>query len=348
MDKVEMNSPGDDRGFAKKVWIAGGILALITIVILLFKATISVLLLIIAGALIAVYFRGLASLIERKTHWKTSISLLISIFGTFILLGLLFWLIGAKAQQQITELSDKLPEMVSNARKQLSETSLGKKIIERISSSNSQDQAQSLASTFFTSTFGVLGDIYVVIFLGIFFTASPGLYSRGMVKMVPPAGRPKAAEVLDKLGVMLRKWLKGQLFAMLVVFILTSIGLISLGVPMWLALAIIAGFLNFIPNFGPLIAMIPAVLVALMQGPGTAALVAGLYILVQVIEGNFITPMVQKKLVDIPPALIIIAQLLMGALTGGWGLVLATPLMVIILTLVKELYIRQIEKTAIE
>ena len=346
MDKDEMNAPGDNRGFAKKVWIAGGILALITILILLFKATISVLLLIIAGALIAVYFRGLGSLIERKTKWKSSVSLLISIFGTFILLGLIFWLIGAKAQEQITELSDSLPKMVSNARKQLGETSLGKKIIERMSSSNSQDQAQSIASTFFTSTFGVLGDIYVVIFLGIFFTASPGLYTRGMVKMVPPAGRSKASGVLDKLGVMLRKWLKGQLFAMLVVFILTSIGLVSIGVPMWLALAIIAGFLNFIPNFGPLIAMIPAVLVALMQGPATAALVAGLYILVQVIEGNFITPMVQKKLVDIPPALIIIAQLLMGALTGGWGLVLATPLMVIIMTLVKELYIRQIEKTA--
>lgn len=345
MDHPEKSKREENRGFAKKVWIAGGILALITIIILLFKATISVLLLIIAGALIAIYFRGLGSLIERKTKWKSSVSLLISIFGTFILLGLIFWLIGAKAQEQITELSESLPKMVSNARKQIAETSLGKKLIERISSSNSQDKVQSMASTFFTSTFGVLGDIYVVIFLGIFFTASPGLYTRGMVKMVPPPGRPKADEVLRKLGVMLRKWLKGQLFAMLVVFILTSIGLVSLGVPMWLALAIIAGFLNFIPNFGPLIAMIPAVLVALMQGPGTAALVAGLYILVQVIEGNFITPMVQKKLVDIPPALIIIAQLLMGALTGGWGLVLATPLMVILITLVKELYIRQIENS---
>ena len=108
---------------------------------------------------------------------------------------------------------------------------------------------------------------------------------------------------------------------------------------MWLALAIIAGLLNFIPNFGPIIAMIPAVLVALMQGPGTAAIVAGIYILVQVTESNFITPMIQQKLVNIPPALIIIAQLLMAPLTGGWGLVLATPLMVILIVLVKELYV---------
>ena len=109
---------------------------------------------------------------------------------------------------------------------------------------------------------------------------------------------------------------------------------------MWLVLALIAGFLNFIPNFGPLIALIPAVLVALLQGPATAAWVAGLYIFVQVAESNFITPMVQKKLVNIPPAMIIIAQLLIAPLTGGWGLVLATPLMVIIIVMVKELYIK--------
>lgn len=102
-----------------------------------------------------------------------------------------------------------------------------------------------------------------------------------------------------------------------------------------------AGLLNFIPNFGPLIAMIPAVLVAFMQGPSTAAIVAGMYILIQVIESNFITPMVQQKLISIPPALIISSQLLISPLTGGWGLVLATPLMLIIMILVQELYIKE-------
>ncbi len=109
---------------------------------------------------------------------------------------------------------------------------------------------------------------------------------------------------------------------------------------MWLVLALIAGLLNFIPNFGPLIAMIPAVLIALMQGPSTAAIVAGLYIVIQVVESNFITPMVQQKLISIPPALIISAQLLISPLTGGWGLVLATPLMLIVMILVQELYLK--------
>ncbi len=135
--------------------------------------------------------------------------------------------------------------------------------------------------------------------------------------------------------------MKGKFFAMFVVFILTSIGLLILGIPLWLVLALIAGLLNFIPNFGPLIAMIPAVLVAFMQGPSTAAIVAGMYILIQVIESNFITPMVQQKLISIPPALIISAQLLISPLTGGLGIVLATPLMLIIMILVQELYIKE-------
>jgi predicted PurR-regulated permease PerM len=128
---------------------------------------------------------------------------------------------------------------------------------------------------------------------------------------------------------------------MLVVFVLTATGLLIIGVPMWLVLALIAGILNFIPNFGPLIALIPAVLVALLQGPSTAAWVAGLYMCVQIAESNFITPMVQQKLINIPPALIIIAQLLIAPLSGGWGLVVATPLMILIIVLVQELYIKK-------
>lgn len=128
---------------------------------------------------------------------------------------------------------------------------------------------------------------------------------------------------------------------MLIVFVLTAIGLSIIGVPMWLVLALLAGLLNFIPNFGPLLALIPAALVALLQGPSTAIWVIGLYLTVQVVESNFITPMVQQKLVNIPPAVIIMAQLFIAPLTGGWGLVLATPLVLLIMVTVQELYIKK-------
>ena len=105
------------------------------------------------------------------------------------------------------------------------------------------------------------------------------------------------------------------------------------------SLAISAGLLNVIPNFGPIIAMIPAVLVALLTSPTQALMVAGLYLTVQIIESNLITPNVQKKLLNTPPALLILFQVLMGTLTGGWGIVLAVPMLVIVITMVKHLYL---------
>lgn len=330
--------------FPQKVWITGGIIALITLIILFFGATFSVLLLLLAGVLIAIFFRGLAGLICRKTKWKQGLCLSVSIIGTLLLIVLLFWLMGAKVQSQASQMSQTLPKTIENVKSQLNKSQLGQTIVQRVSSQNAQKNMQSQAQRFFKSTFGILGDLYVILFIGIFFTVAPEQYKKGLVKLAPVKARDRASEVMDKVGDSLKKWLKGQLFAMLVVFILTAIGLAIIGVPMWLLLALIAGILNFIPNFGPLIAMIPAVLVAFMQGPSTALWVAILYILVQAAESNFITPMVQHKMIDIPPALVIIAQLFIAPLTGGWGLVLATPLMVIVIVLVQELWVKPQEK----
>lgn len=330
-----------EHSFVQKVWIAAAVVALTVVVLWLAKATFNVWLLVLAGVLIAVYFRGLSDLIQRKTKWKGTLCLALSILGSLLLLALLFWLMGAKIQAQVTELSNQFPTTIDNAKVQLNKSPLGQKILEGLSSPAAQKRARSLAQSFFKSSFGVFGDLYVVLFLGIFFTVSPKLYRDGIVQLVPPAGKQMAAGVLKKLGENLKKWLKGKLFAMLVVFVLTAIGLSIIGVPLWLVLAISAGILNFIPNFGPLIALVPAALVGLLQGPATAFWVIGLYLFVQVAESNFITPMVQRKLVNIPPALIIIAQLLIAPLTSYWGLILATPLMLIVIVLVQELYIKR-------
>ena len=85
-----------------------------------------------------------------------------------------------------------------------------------------------------------------------------------------------------------------------------------------------------------------------MQGPTIAVIVASMYMAIQVLESNFITPIVQQKLISLPPALIISAQLLISPLTGGWGLVLATPLMLLVMILVQELYIKDRDKTTTE
>lgn len=331
----------DNLSFQKKVWITTAIIAFTVCLLLVFKATFSVFLLILAGTLISIFFRGISDFIKRKTKWKEKVCVTISILGTLLIVVGLVWVIGAKVQNQATDLMETLPKTIENVQEKMHNSALGKKIINKLSTKNSTDKVQVFAGEFFQSTFGVFGDVYVILFIAIFFTIAPQSYIKGIVELIPVKGQKKANEVIDKLSRQLRNWIKGKLFSMFIVFVLTAIGLAIIGIPLWLVLALLAGLISFIPNFGPLLALIPAVLVGLMQSPQTAALVVGLYVFIQFVESNFITTLVQQKLLNLPPALIIITQLLMGALTGGWGLILATPIIVIVIVLIQELYIKE-------
>ncbi len=329
-----------EKNFQKKVWTASAIVALFIILLWLIKVTFNVFLSILAGALIALYFRGLGGLIHRKTKMNNKLSLIIAILGSLLLVVSFFWFAGNKIQQQVAELTKTLPQTIDHFKTQLNNSALGQQVMDRFSSQN-MSKASTVVQTFFKSTFGVLGDMYVVLFLGIFFTASPKTYVDGFIKLMPAKAKEETEDVINKVGNTLTKWLKGQLLAMLIVAVLTAIGLTILGMPMAIVLALIAGVLNFIPNFGPLIAMIPAVLVGLMQGVNTALMVAGLYIFIQIIESNLITPQIQKKMINMPPALIIIAQLFMGVLTGGLGLILATPFTALLMVIIQETWIKK-------
>ncbi len=194
----------------------------------------------------------------------------------------------------------------------------------------------------FSATFGVLADLYVIVFIGLFMMAQPEPYQKGIVKLAPLSKRARAQEVIDKLGTTLQRWIAGKLISMIVVAVLSSLGLWILGVPLPLALGCIAGLLSFIPNFGPLIALVPAVLLGFTQGPNTALYVALLYIGIQAVESNLITPLVQKQMVYLPPAIILGGQVLLGILVGGLGLILATPILAIVMVLINMLYVEDV------
>jgi predicted PurR-regulated permease PerM len=333
----------DQHEFKSKVWAAVGILSFVVISLWIFARTFNVLLLVLTGALIAIFFHGLSGLLKKYTGIKRG-SVVLSILITVILLVLFFWLAGYSVQQQVNELSETLPAAIENVKQQLDNNALGKKITDQASSAETRQKLSGLMQTFFKSTFGVLGDLYVVLIIGIFFTAGYRTYLNGFIALFPNAKKQKTRDIIEKSGDTLKKWLKGQLFAMLLVATLTAIGLFILGVPMALTLALIAGILNFIPNFGPLIAIIPAALIAFMQGPATALFVIGLYIVVQILESSIITPQIQKKMINMPPALIIIAQLVMGIFAGVLGLVLATPIVAVVIVLINELYVKKLDE----
>jgi predicted PurR-regulated permease PerM len=172
------------------------------------------------------------------------------------------------------------------------------------------------------------------------------LYREGLVRLVPPGYRTAIDEAMLACGHALSRWLLGQGISMLFVGSATAIGLALLGMPMALAIGVIAGVLAFIPFFGPIVSGILAVLLAFMQGPAQALYVAGLCVAIQQIEGNILMPFVQRWAVELPPVLGITAAVIFGLLFGLPGVMLATPLMVVVMVLVQKLYVEGVLEAA--
>lgn len=127
---------------------------------------------------------------------------------------------------------------------------------------------------------------------------------------------------------------------MLVVGAFTWVGLLALGAPFALTLATVAALLSFIPNIGPILSAVPAVLVGLTISPTMALYVMLLYIGVRIVETYLVTPLIQRSIIAMPPALLMTAQLAMGVPLGVLGLLVAAPLTLVVLVLVETLYIQ--------
>ena len=193
-----------------------------------------------------------------------------------------------------------------------------------------------------SSTVGAVAGLLIALFIALFIAASPRLYRDGLLHLVPHRSRRRAREVLETLGETLRGWLVARLIAMVLIGLITGTGLALLGVPGAAALGLIAGLLELIPFFGPILAAIPAVSVGLMKSPQTGLAVAALYLLVQQLEGNLITPVILKKRLDIPPVLTIVSVSVLGVALGVLGMLLAEPLLAAIRVLVKMLYVEDV------
>ncbi|MES2267123.1 MAG: AI-2E family transporter [Bacteroidota bacterium] len=333
---------GKELTYIEKVWHTVAIVALLVVAILIARVAFNVLLMILAGALISVYFHGLGDMIERKTKWNRKVCMAISVGGSFLILGTLLWFMGTTIQGQIAILSESLPETINNFKAKLGSSPLGSKVLEYFNEDGNSDKMFTTARSFFSTSFGVLGNIYIIMFLGIFFSTHPSLYKDGIIKLFPQKNKPMARKVIERVSQALKGWLKGMMLSMVLIFIMISTGLTIIGIPVALVLALLTGLLKLIPNFGSLAAMIPGVLLALTRDLNTAIIVALLYMVSQTIVSNIVTPLIQKKMINIPPALTIISQVLMGVLSGVLGIILAVPLLSIIIILVDEIYVKKI------
>ncbi len=141
---------------------------------------------------------------------------------------------------------------------------------------------------------------------------------------------------------MLGRWLIGKAISMLIIGTVTSVSLYLLNIPLALVLGLIAGLLNFIPYLGPIIAGVPAVLIAFSQSPADGGYTLVVFTMIHVLEGYLLIPLIERRTIALPPALTIVMQVLLGSMAGLTGAALATPLTAVIVVLVAMLYVQDV------
>lgn len=201
-------------------------------------------------------------------------------------------------------------------------------------------QAASFVGQMFRTTFGLVVNSVLILFVGLFLATAPATYRDGVVILFAPERRERIRQLMNQLGDTLWHWLIGRFGSMLVTGLGAWLVLLLIGVPMAGTLGFLTGLLTFIPNIGAAISFILAILVALPQGTTTAALVIPAYIGLQLLESYVITPLIQKQQVSLPPALLISFQAIMGVLFGFLGAIIASPFLAAVKVIVQELYVK--------
>lgn len=183
--------------------------------------------------------------------------------------------------------------------------------------------------------------LILIVIGGVFLAADPGLYRRGAVMLLPKRHHARIDDALLTCGGALRLWLVAELIAMAIVGVLAGLGTWAIGLPAPLALGLFAGLTEFVPVVGPILGAVPALLLALTQGSSAVLWTLLLFLAIQQLESNVITPLLQRRMVTIPPALLLFVVLALWLLFGALGVIFGAPLTVVGYVLVKKLYVRQ-------
>lgn len=302
-----------------------------------------VLLIAFGGLLVAVLLSaGIDVLRTRVPIPRWAALLLIVIFaGTCLALALLYG--GSILTRQFEALRTALPRALQESLAALQMGPLGALL--PTSSSDVQSIASSAvglvqrATGMISSTLGVLLSVGVMFFVGVCIAAEPDLYRRGFLAVIPAVRRPMIEGVLDATSQSLRAWLAARLVSMFAIAFLSGIGLMLLQIPYAIALSVLAGLLAFVPNIGPVIAGIPAVLLALAISPQRALLVILMYWLAHALDDFIIIPIAERRIVKLPPALTILMQIGLGSLFGILGVAFAAPLTAVAIVGVRRLWV---------
>jgi predicted PurR-regulated permease PerM len=328
--------------FAARVRTVVGLAMLALLAATVVALAADVLLIFFGGILLAILLRGVADQTSAQFGLSPRVALTIVLLAFAIVVVLGGWLLATQIADQLEALGASLSQAWQQLKEQLQREMWGRQLLALVARARDDTAGADVASGVshaFATTLGALVNAAVVLFIGAYVAVNPRWYRRGMIRLVSPARRARAREILDAIGHTLRWWLFGRAIGMIIVGIATGVGLWLLGVPFAAGLGVIAAALDFVPYAGPILAAAPGVLVALSDGTTQVLYVLLLYFAIQLIEGYVLTPLIEQRSVHLPPALTIGAQVLLGVLVGPIGVAVATPLTAVIVVLIEKLYV---------
>ncbi len=345
---ASLTKASDSAGLLRRLSVTGLFVAVSAV----FVITLRLWCVVFTGLLLGVFLHRISQAIERRTPlgYRPAVGCVLAA-GVLLSISAVY-LVAPRFGEQLGDLSSTL-------------TAAAKSMLDRVSQwgwmDNVTNQAPEVGGRMLSGldTTAILGGVFssitetatailLILFVGVCFALDPDLYRRGFLLLIPPDRRKRAAEVLTACLDTLWWWTLGRLFAMAVIAVATGFGLWLLGVPMPFTLGAIAGLISFVPTIGAVLAILPALLVAFQQAPWTPVYVLVLYVAIQAVENNVLTPLVQQRAVSIPPVVLVVSQVLMGVLVGIVGVAIATPLAAVVLQLVRELYVQEPDAVSID
>ncbi len=330
----------------------GLVFALLLAVYLVYKIAVVVLVLLVTLLLSIIISAPVDYLDHRGVGrgWGT-----LAVFGG---LGLLFGIFGMAlapvVANQATELAETFPTLLESAQEIVVrvQSLFGLETSFRLNPQRLGDTARNFLSggalttvaSVGASVANVLSFGVVILIATLYAVAQPTPLVNGFVALFPAGRRQRVREILVEMYGAVQRWFLGQLASMTIIGLLFTISMFVIGIPFALLLGIFAGLISFVPYLGPVISVIPPVLLALTGNPVDAVWVLLAYAVIQAIEGNLVQPIVMSRAISLHPAVLVFALLIMGTLFGFVGVFLAVPLVAVLHVLLRELWIERMDE----
>lgn len=319
------------------------------------------LMLIFAAVILVVLFTMPIRLLVSRFEMNRGLAIIVSVIGFFVIIVLIALSILPTIVTQFTVLAtDVVPRGVERAVENLNSDTLilqfpflegvitdfeindelFNQMITQVSSALS-----SLGGSVLPVVGGVANTILsalIIFFLSMYLLAEPELYVNGIITLTPRWYRDRMQIILRRIDTTLRAWLSVTGVSMIVVGVGTGLGLAALGIREWVALGVLAGVLSFIPNFGPIVALVPSIAVAIVQAPDNVIWTVVIIYGISFLQSQVVSPVLASERMNMPAILILLGQIIFGFFFGFMGLMLAVPLTACFSVLVDEIYVKDI------